>query len=473
MARTQSNDTPGSLSTYNGSVSAGEPSLVEKLEAGVARIGIIGLGYVGLPLAIEYADRGFECIGFDVDEKRVGQINQGENYIEDIDDDRIQKAVAEDRLWATTEDAPAEAVDVFFICVPTPVSDHKEPDSSYIESAARMIAGYLRPGQLIIGRSTTFPETTENLVRPILEEAGEEKRLELGQDYFLGYSPERIDPGNETYTTANTPVVGSGVTEACAERVHLALGKVMSDVRMVSNPKVAEMEKLLENVFRSVNIALVNELAQLCERMDDVSIWEVIDAAATKPFGYMPFYPGPGLGGHCIPIDPHYLSWLAEKYDFETSFITLSARVNEDMPYHVCQSVVEAIANQPVSIGDATVLVLGVAFKANVQDTRRSPARAIVRLLDEKGVGTLQYHDPHVSGFSVEDGSGRTVETNPVGLTAETLQQCDVAVIATAHDAFDADLIAENAPAIVDARNALSEVEDPDLREKIRLLGEG
>lgn len=247
---------------------------MEKLEAGVARIGIVGLGYVGLPLAVEYADQGFECIGFDVNDRRVEQINQGKSYIEDINDDRIQRAVAEDRIWATTEDGPAAAVDVFFICVPTPVNDHKEPDSSYIESAAQMIAGHLRPGQLVIGRSTTYPETTSKLVQPILEEAGREKGLELGQDYFLGYSPERIDPGNETYTTANTPVVGSGVTKACAKRVHLALGKVMSDVRMVASPEVAEMEKLLENVFRSVNIALVNELAQLCERMDDVSIWE-------------------------------------------------------------------------------------------------------------------------------------------------------------------------------------------------------
>jgi len=449
------------------------PSLVEKLEANAARIGVIGLGYVGLPLAVEYADRGFECIGFDVDADRVETLNGRENYIQDIEDERIQRAVENETLRATTKNRAAAEVDIFFICVPTPVNDHKEPDSSYIESAARMIADHLRPGQLVIVKSTTYPETTESLVQPILEETGCEKDLELGQDYFLGYSPERIDPGNDEYTTANTPVVGSGVTEACAERVQLALGQVMEHVHMVSSPKVAEMEKLLENVFRSVNIALVNELAQLCERMDDVSIWEVVEAASTKPFGFMSFYPGPGLGGHCIPVDPHYLSWLAQNYDFETSFITLSARINEDMPYHICQSVVEAIANQSVSLDEATVLVLGVAFKANVDDTRRSPARAVVQLLNDKGVGTLQYHDPHVDGFSVDDKSGHSIDLTSVTLTPETLQSCDVAVVATGHDAFNPDLIAEHAPAVVDARNALESVEDPSLREKIYLLGEG
>ncbi len=451
---------------------AATPSLVEKIEAKTARIGVIGLGYVGLPLAVEYADRGFECVGFDVSDERVGRLNGGDNYIQDIGDGRVQQAVDADRLRATTEADAAAGVDLFFICVPTPVNEHKEPDSSYIESAAEVIAEHLRPGQLVIVKSTTYPETTEGLVQPILEAAGQEKGLELGGDYFLGYSPERIDPGNETYTTANTPVVGSGVTDACAERVRLALGQVMEHVHMVSSPKVAEMEKLLENVFRSVNIALVNELAQLCERMDDVSIWEVVEAAETKPFGFMPFYPGPGLGGHCIPVDPHYLSWLAQKYDFETSFITLSARVNEDMPYHVCQSVVEAVANQSVALDDATVLVLGVAFKANVDDTRRSPARAIVRQLDDKGVGTLQYYDPHVDDFSVGE-NGKPIDLQAVGLTPETLQACDVAVIATGHDAFDTKMIAEHAPAVVDARNALADVEDPALREKIRLLGKG
>jgi len=474
MDRSRTHDTPDASSKGRSRTAAlATPSLVEKLEANAARIGVIGLGYVGLPLAVEYADRGFECIGFDVDADRVETLNGRENYIQDIEDERIQRAVENETLRATTKNRAAAEVDIFFICVPTPVNDHKEPDSSYIESAARMIADHLRPGQLVIVKSTTYPETTESLVQPILEETGCEKDLELGQDYFLGYSPERIDPGNDEYTTANTPVVGSGVTEACAERVQLALGQVMEHVHMVSSPKVAEMEKLLENVFRSVNIALVNELAQLCERMDDVSVWEVVEAASTKPFGFMPFYPGPGLGGHCIPVDPHYLSWLAQRYDFETSFITLSARVNEDMPYHVCQSVVEAIANQSVSLEEATALVLGVAFKANVNDTRRSPARAIVQLLDEKGVGSLQYHDPHVDDFSVDNGAGTPVSLRSVALTPDTLQDCDVVVIATGHDAFDDDLIAEHAPAIVDARNALEKVDDPQLRQKIHLLGEG
>jgi UDP-N-acetyl-D-glucosamine dehydrogenase len=307
-----------------------------------------------------------------------------------------------------------------------------------------------------------------------LDEAACEKGLELGEDYFLAHSPERIDPGNEEYTTANTPVVAGGATETGTHLTKKALEQIVAEVHAVSNPKVAEMEKLLENIFRSVNIALVNELAQLCDRIGDVSMWEVIQAAATKPFGFMPFYPGPGLGGHCIPIDPHYLSWLARKHDFETSFITLSARINEGMPFYVVESVVEAIARQPVQLSEASVLVLGVAFKRNVDDTRHSPAGTIIKLLREKSIDNIHYHDPHVDSFSVSTSENGSLDIPAVEeLTPEVLQRYDTTVIVTDHDAFDPHQVAEHATSIVDTRNALEDVTDPALREKIHLLGGG
>ena len=461
----------------NGAVAASSlPSaaaqLVDRLDTERATIGVVGLGYVGLPLAVEFADQGFETLGIDVDSDRVGQLNAGENYLDDLEDATVRRLVEDDRLEGTTSFDRAEAVDVFFVCVPTPVTETNEPDTSYIRSAAGSIAESLRPGQLIVLKSTTYPSTTEEVVQPILADAAEEQGLELGEDYFLAHSPERIDPGNEEYTTANTPVVAGGATEVGTQVAVRALEAIVNEVHAVSNPKVAEMEKLLENIFRSVNIALVNELAQLCDRIGDVSMWEVVQAAATKPFGYMPFYPGPGLGGHCIPIDPHYLSWLARKYDFETSFITLSARINEQMPFYVVESVVEAIARRPVALPGADVLVLGVAFKRNVDDTRHAPAATIIRLLREKGVGAVRYHDPHVEEYQALGADGEsTVEVPSVELTPEVLRQHDATVIVTDHDAFDPHLIAEHAPSIVDTRNALETVTDPDLREKITLLG--
>ncbi|MFB6280246.1 MAG: nucleotide sugar dehydrogenase [Salinibacter sp.] len=444
-------------------------NLQQKIQQQTATIGVVGLGYVGLPLAVEYAKAGFETHGIDLDSERIRRLNQGDNYNDDLDDETVQRVVGEGFLSAEEGFGRAENVDVFFICVPTPVTEHNEPDTSYIESATRSIGEHLRPGQLVVLKSTTYPGTTEEVVQGILEKTQED--LQLGEDYFVAFSPERIDPGNEEYTTANTPIVTGGVNSRCTALAKQAIGQVVQEVHTVSNPKVAEMEKLLENIYRSVNIALVNELAQLSERMDDVSIWEVIEAASTKPFGFDPFYPGPGLGGHCIPVDPHYLSWTAQRHDFETSFITLSARVNEDMPFHVCQSVTEAIAQQPVALRDATVLILGVAFKANVDDTRHSPAGTIIRLLQEKGVGTIGYHDPHVESYSVPGSNGDAIDVPSVALTPEALQSCDVAVITTGHDAFDAEMIAEHAPHIVDTRNALADVEKR-YQDKIRLLGE-
>ena len=454
-------------------VSDAASDLASKLEGGSATIGIIGLGYVGLPLAVEYAGAGFKTIGIDLDQRRVGRLNEGDNYIDDLDDDHVRELVETGRLTGETDFDRCAEIDVFFICVPTPVTSSKDPDTSYIESASASIAEHLRPGQLVILKSTTYPDTTESVVQPVFDERAAERDMTLGEDFFLAFSPERIDPGNKDWTTANTPVVVGGTTATCGYLARVALETIIEHVFPVSNPKVAEMEKLLENIFRSVNIALVNELARLCDRIGGISMWEVVQAAATKPFGFMPFYPGPGLGGHCIPIDPHYLSWLARKYDFETSFITLSARINEGMPFYVTDAIVGAIAEQPIRLSEANILVLGVAFKSNVDDTRHSPAETIIKLLEEKNVGAIRYADPHVDEYKVRyrDGSSRTVEK--VDLSPETLQAHDVAVIVTGHDAFDVDMIAEHAPSIVDTRNMLDEVTDPELRSKIRLLGGG
>ncbi len=457
--------------TRSGSAAARQ--LAQRLDTTEATIGVVGLGYVGLPLAVEYATQGFETRGVDLDEDRVQRLNAGDNYIEDLDDEAIEGLVEMERLWATSHYDESEDVDVWFLCVPTPVTETNEPDSAYIEAATRSIAPHLRPGQLVVLKSTTYPGTTEDVVAPILREEGP-SGLTLGEDVFLAFSPERIDPGNDEYTTANTPVVAGGVTEACTDLARRALGQIIADVHTVSGPKVAEMEKLLENIFRSVNIALANELAQLCERVDDLSMWEVVDAAATKPFGFMPFYPGPGVGGHCIPIDPHYLAKVAKTHDFETSFITLSAQVNEQMPRHVVDAVIEAIAREPVRLQDAEVLVLGVAFKGNVSDTRRSPANEIIRLLRAKDIGQVRYYDPHVDAHNVSEGTNGPAEEVPsIDLTPETLRHHEATVIVTDHDALDAGLVAEHAPAIVDTRNALGEIETPVLREKITLLGAG
>ena len=444
--------------------------LLAKLRQKQACIGIAGLGYVGLPLAVEYANNGFPTIGFDVDQDRVERLNAGNNWNEDVDDATVRRVVEEEKLSAETSFDRAGEADVLFVCVPTPLDKHKQPDTSYIESATRSIAEHLRAGQLIVLKSTTYPGTTEEVMRPILEEAAEKKGLQCGRDYFLAFSPERIDPGNDNYTTANTPVVVGGVTDTGTEIAELALKQIVGQVHSVSSPKVAEMEKLLENIFRSVNIALVNELAQLCDRMGDVSMWEVIDAAATKPFGFMPFYPGPGLGGHCIPVDPHYLSWLARRHDFETSFITLSAQVNEQMPFYVANAIVEAIAEQPIRLQDAKVLVLGVAFKKNVDDTRHAPARTVIRLLREKGIEQIRFADPYVEEFQVDTENKGTINVPQVEVTEEVLEAHDVAVLLTDHDDFPYDTISEHLPMIVDARNGFEGAAE---KENIWLLGSG
>lgn len=445
-------------------------NLERALKSREAIIGVVGLGYVGLPLALAYATQGFRTLGIDLSKDRVAHLIGMKSYIEDVSDETLREAIEAERFEAQSDFSSIGVADVIFICVPTPVTPHKDPDTTYISHAARSIAEHLRPGQLIILKSTTYPNTTEGLVQPILEEAAARQGLLLGRDYFLAFSPERIDPGNKRFTTENTPVVVGGVTRACTEVASFALQQIVEHVHTVSSPKVAEMEKLLENIFRSVNIALVNEMARLCDRMSGVSLWEVVDAAATKPFGFMPFYPGPGLGGHCIPIDPYYLSWLAREYDFETSFITLSARTNEEMPFYVTDAIVRAIATQPVRLPDAKVLVLGVAFKKDVNDTRHSPALKVIEQLWTKGIRHISYSDPYVPDLVIPTQQG-AMELQSVPLTEEVLRQHDVTAIITDHSAFPYSLIAEHANVIIDTRNGLKNI--PHHREKVMLLGSG
>ncbi|MDZ7725592.1 MAG: nucleotide sugar dehydrogenase [candidate division KSB1 bacterium] len=435
--------------------------LEQKIKDKSAKIGIIGLGYVGLPLAVEFADRGFQVTGIDNNAAKVEMINNGRNYIDDVADERLEKNVKAGRLAAVADYTHISKIDVIYICVPTPFTQNKEPDVSYIEHASRAIASGLRQGQLIILKSTTFPETTEGVVQPILEETG----MQVGQDFYLAFSPERIDPGNKKWTTSTTPVVVGGVTETCTNLAAAANQAIIDKVVKVSSPKVAEMEKLLENIFRSVNIALVNEMARLCDRMGGIDIWEVVDAAATKPYGYMPFYPGPGIGGHCILIDPYYLSWKAREYDFHTQFIELAATTNEDMPFYVLGLIRRALSQVGAPFENGNILMLGVAFKKDVDDTRESPALKIIKFLKQRGAKNINYNDPHVPKLEIQGATYITVE-----LTKENLQNADVVVITTNHSAYDIEFISEHAKAIVDTRNMTKGLKD---KSKVAKLGAG
>lgn len=436
--------------------------LEEKIENRTAKIGIIGLGYVGLPLAVEYASKGFRVVGIDTNEKKVTKINQGENYIPDVDDKRLRSQVKEGRLSATSDYDVIKELDLIFICVPTPFSPNKDPDISSIISATEGIARNLRKGHLVILKSTTFPETTEKVVLPILEKRG----LKVGGDFYLAFSPERIDPGRKDFTTANTPVVVGGVTKRCTEMAKLAIQQVVAEVYPVSSPRVAEMEKLLENIFRSVNIALVNEMARLCDRMGGIDIWEVIDAAATKPFGFMPFYPGPGIGGHCILVDPYYLAWKAREYDFHTNFIELAAETNEDMPFYVLGLIRRALSQVGIPFERAKILILGVAFKRDIDDTRNSPALKIMELLMQRGAENINYNDPYVPEVTVNNRPFKSKE-----LTEECLRGHDVVVITTDHSCYNLDFIVRNAKAVVDTRNATKGIKHGE--GKIVKLGSG
>jgi UDP-N-acetyl-D-glucosamine dehydrogenase len=417
--------------------------LETKIRTRQAKFGVIGLGYVGLPLGLTLSDAGIDVTGIDIDTNRVNAIKAGRSYITDISDQELQKAISEKRFRATSDLSEIAKLDAVSICVPTPLRKTKDPDMSYIVAAADAIAKVIRPGQLIILESTTYPGTTEELVRPVLEASG----LKVGEDIFLAFSPERVDPGNPEFSTRNIPKVIGGVTARCSKLAAMLYGHGMKNIVLVSDTRVAEMVKLLENTFRSVNIALANEIALMCSHMK-INVWEVIKGASSKPFGFMPFYPGPGLGGHCIPIDPLYLEWKSKIDGFESRFIGLADKINSGMPRFVATRAMELLNESGKAIRGSRIHILGVTYKKDISDSRESPAIEIIKLL--MGLGAqVSYSDPFVPLLNVE---GQIMEAVHPG--HEVLPSSDLAIIVTNHTAFDYREIVRNAPLVFDTRNA-------------------
>ncbi|MGH7897477.1 MAG: nucleotide sugar dehydrogenase [Candidatus Binatia bacterium] len=447
-------------------------TLKDKLASPEATVGVIGLGYVGLPLSLTMAESGKRVVGFDVDAAKVKQLRRGESYIRHIGGERVKKLASQARtvadllrdgngkFFATGEFAELGQCDAIIICVPTPLTEGREPELGYVSGTAEEIAKHLRPGQLVVLESTTYPGTTEEIVQPILERGG----LRVGRDFHLAFSPEREDPGNQRYTTRTIPKVVGGVTGRCGEVAGALYGSFLEKVVVVSGARVAEATKLLENIYRSVNIALVNELKMLFDRME-IDVWEVIEAAATKPFGFTAFHPGPGLGGHCIPIDPFYLTWKARHYDFSTRFIELAGEVNTAMPYYVVERVVEALNDRGKALRGARVLVLGVAYKKDVDDLRESPSLKVIEVLESRGA-RVAYNDPYVPSLRARRlRHYETFELDSVELSDEALRAADCVLIATDHSSYDVARIVRLASLIVDTRNATKNVHDG--KEKI------
>ncbi len=426
-------------------------ALLDKVRAHEARVAIVGLGYVGLPLVLRFGEVGFRVLGFDVDSEKVEALNSGRSYIGHIEAARIKALREHGRFEATTDFDRLDEPDCIIICVPTPLSARREPDLRYIESTADAIGRRIREGQLVVLESTTYPGTTSEILLPRLENGG----LRVGKDFFLAYSPEREDPGNPKYSTETIPKVVGGTTETCRDVAAVLYGEVINRVVPVSSTDTAELVKLLENIYRSVNIALVNELKLLCDRMD-IDVWEVIDAAATKPFGFTPFYPGPGLGGHCIPIDPFYLAWKAREHGFSTRFIELAGEINTAIPHYVVEKIAGGLNDHGTSVRNADILILGVAYKKDVDNVRESPALEIMRLLKEKGA-RLSYHDPHVARLQkMRNYDFSHLSSEDLG--AELLSKQDAVVIATDHSAIDYGWVVENAKLVIDTRNATRDV---------------
>jgi UDP-N-acetyl-D-glucosamine dehydrogenase len=426
-------------------------TLEQKIKTRTARVGIIGLGYVGLPLAVEFARAGFSVTGIDVQESKVASLNAGESYVQDVADEALRPLVDSQKFRATTDFSAVAQLDTINIAVPTPLRKTKDPDMSYIVSACQEVAKYFGPGKLVILESTTYPGTTDELVLPMLERPG----LKVGEQFFLCFSPERVDPGNAQYQTANIPKVVGGITPACTKLGALFYSQALEKVVPVSSTRVAEMVKLLENTFRMINIGLANEIALMCDRMG-INVWEVIDAAATKPFGFMPFYPGPGLGGHCIPIDPFYLSWKTKQAGIEARFIDLAGYINGQMPHFVVDKIQNALNDQSKALKGSHVHILGVAYKRNINDVRESPATDIILLLERRGA-RITYSDPFVPTLRLDH---RELQHEDA---AQMSAQADCVVVVTDHGSFDYAGIVRNAQLIVDTRNALKSFSSPKI----------
>jgi UDP-N-acetyl-D-glucosamine dehydrogenase len=420
-----------------------------RIEARTARVGVVGLGYVGLPLAVEFARAGFVAIGIDLDARKVDAVNRGTSYIPDVNGEEVARLVADGRLSATTDFGVVATLDTINICVPTPLRKTKDPDMSYIVSAVEQIANGLHPGMLVVLESTTYPGTTEELVKPMLEAGG----LKAGDDFYLAFSPERVDPGNPTFNTHNVPKVVGGIGAESTALASALYGAAIATIVPVSSPRTAEMVKLLENTFRMVNIGLVNEIALMCDGLG-LDVWEVVGAAATKPFGFMPFYPGPGLGGHCIPIDPFYLSWKAKQTGFDPRFIELAGQINGQMPHFVVQKIADALNRHQKSINGSTVLILGIAYKRDIDDMRESPALDVMALLQQKGA-IVKYADPYVPRLAARAWRGGfDMQSGP--LTPAALADADCVAILTEHRSVDYDMVRRSASLIVDTRNAIA-----------------
>ena len=418
--------------------------LLDRLEKREALIGVIGLGYVGLPLAVEFAEAGFTVVGLDVDAGKVEQLNNGQSYIPDIPTERVAPLVTAGNLRATTDYVDLRTADAISICVPTPLRKTKDPDMSYIIQAVDAIGEISHPGLLVVLESTTYPGTTEEIIVPRLVHNGHK----IGEDVFVAFSPERIDPGNQTFGVRNTPKVVGGVTPACTEVVSALYCTAIDNVVQVSSPTVAEMVKLLENTFRAVNIGLVNEMALMCDKLE-IDVWEVIQAAATKPYGFMPFFPGPGLGGHCIPVDPHYLSWKLKTLNYNARFIELASEINTSMPLYVLDKIIDALNDDGKAVRGSRIVVLGVAFKRNIDDVRESPALDIISLLNERGADVV-YHDPYVPRLRLAEGYTLDSQSFDKAL----LEAADCVVVVTDHDWYDWQAIVDHSRLIVDTRHA-------------------
>ena len=418
-----------------------------------ASIGVIGLGYVGLPLIVEFCLKGFRGIGFEVDEKKAAEINDGRSYIVDVSNENVEKCVSAGTLSATTDFSKLTECDAIIICVPTPLRKTKDPDMSYIIAAGEEIQKYMRRGQLVILESTTYPGTTDEVLLPMFEEKG----FKLDEDFLLAFSPERVDPGNPQFQTHNIPKVVGGVSKDSTEVSSLLYGEIVEEVHSVSSARVAEACKLWENTFRAINIGMANEMARLCNTLG-IDTWEVVRAAATKPFGFMPFYPGPGIGGHCIPLDPHYLSWKARQHGFDSQFISLAEQVNSGMPAYVVRLVSTALNNVKKAVNGSKILVLGVAYKKDIDDMRESPALSIIDLLRARGAD-ISYHDPFVPEVTFDHaytiGDGEALKNQP--LSDQLITDADCVIICTEHSGIDYHNVCEKAQLIVDTRNALNE----------------